>query len=163
MKKVTLFLLVFTLLAVLSACQKDIVAVKNPVTYYYKTTNTDYNATSGMVASEVRDATGHNNEYPYLIEQYLNGPRSSDCVSPFPAGTTLEEFELDTNKAMVKLSPHISTLSGANLMFACVCLTKTVSEMTGARSVQIAIVDGTINGNSTVTLTPDSFVLWNNQ
>ena len=116
-----------------------------------------------MIFAELREASGHIDEYRFLIEQYLNGPRSTECISPFPAGITLEEFELEANKAMLTLSPHITTLSGAELMFACVCLTKTVSELTGVRSVQIATVDGTINGNSSITLTPNSFVIWNNQ
>jgi germination protein M len=163
MKKAISVLLVLACLLALPACNSGSDSIKNPVTYYYQTTSTDYNSESGMVATEIREAFGHVGEYAYLIEQYLNGPRNSGCISPFPGGTTLEEFELEPNKAMLTLSPHITTLSGAELMFACVCLTKTVSEMTGVRSVQIATVGGTINGNSSITLTPNSFALLNNQ
>lgn len=163
MKRIISVLLTLACLIALSGCNSDAEDIKNPVTYYYQTAKINYNSANGMIATEVREASGHIEEYAYLIEQYLNGPRNTDCISPFPAGITLVEFELATNKAMLTLSPHITTLSGAELMFACVCLTKTISEMTGVRSVQIATVDGTINGNSTITLTPNSFVIWNNQ
>lgn len=163
MKKVISFCLASTLFFIFAACSADSGPVKSPVNYYYQTADLDYNSADGMIALEIRKASGHTNDYPYLIAQYLNGPEGDDCTSPFPAGITLEEFEIDSNKAMLTLSSHITTLSGSELMFACVCLTKTVSEMTGARSVQIATANGTINGNSSITLTPDSFVLWNGQ
>jgi spore germination protein GerM len=159
---ISAFLILFFLFS-LSACKSDAENIRNPITYYYQSANTDYTSVNGMIVAELREASGHIDEYGFLIEQYLNGPRSTKCISPFPAGITLEEFELEANKAMLTLSPHITTLSGAELMFACVCLTKTVSELTGVRSVQIATVDGTINGNSSITLTPNSFVIWNNQ
>lgn len=162
MKRMISVFLILSCLLSLSACKPDAENIRNPVNYYYQTADTDYTSVNGMIATEVREASGHIEEYAYLIEQYLNGPRNTECISPFPAGIALEEFELETNKAVLTLSPHITTLSGAELMFACVCLTKTVSEMTGVRSVQIATVDGTINGNSTITLTPNSFVISNN-
>lgn len=159
MKRIICICLVMSIL--LLACDMDDSNLQVPVAYFYQTVETDYSSENGMITVEMREAKGHATDYQYLIEQYLNGPRNYQCISPFPAGTILEELNIDSNKAQLVLSPHMSTLSGAELTLACACLTKTVIEMTGVRTVEISTSYGTLNGSDTITMTADSFVLWN--
>lgn len=163
MKRTICSLLIIILLFFLCSCGLENEPVNNPVTYYYRSTKTKYGTQSNLIIGETREAKGHTNDYQYLIEQYLNGPRTYDSISPFPAGTMLEELSVDTTKAYIVLSPHIAILSGSELIVACACLTKTVLEMTGVRSVQISTTNGTLNGMESITLTADSFANWDEQ
>ena len=160
MKRIICICLLLSILLLASACDAVKNNLQSTVTYYYRTTETDYSTSSGMITAEVREIKGHADDYSKLIEQYLNGPKSYDCISPFPAGTALEEFNIDSNAVQLVLSPHMTTLSGAELTFACACITKTVIGLTGVRSVQISTTSGTLNGSDSITMTEDSFLLW---
>ena len=153
-------LILFLLLLFLPACSPDSTDPENTVNYYYMQTELEFGTKSGVIKTTERNIEGHSDDYFYLISQYLNGPISYDCVSPFPAGTTLEELYWDQNRVQVILSPHITTLSGLDLMVACACLTRTVSDMTGINTVQIRPTSGLLNGEQAITLTADSFVYW---
>lgn len=157
MKKYICYLLVFACMLCLCACNDSTKEIKQPVNYYYCSVPMEYGSDVSIITAEVREAFGYSNDYHSLIEQYLNGPKTYDCISPFPAGTTLEDFLLSGNKAQIMLSTHMSVLSGSELMLACACLTKTVCELTGARSVQISSDGGMLNGEESITLTADSF------
>lgn len=157
MKRIICCFLVFTYLFMFPSCGYKNEPVEVPVNYYYRIPKTEYGDQATLIVPEIREAKGHIQDYRYLIEQYLNGPRTYDCISPFPAGTTLEELDVDKSKAYIVLSPHIATLSGYELMLAFACMTKTVLEMTGVHTIQISTSSGTLNGKDSITLTADSF------
>lgn len=157
MKRIIAFVLFLSVMFMLCACTKSNKQITTSVTYYYRTVEVDCGPDSGVITPEVREVSGIPDDYQQLMAQYLNGPRSNDCISPFPAGTTLEEFNLDSKKAQIKLSPHLALLSGAELMIACACLTKTVTQLTGVDSVQISADNGLLNDQEYITLTADSF------
>jgi len=136
--------------------------MRSPVNFYYKTDSIKYDSQQGVIAVEVRDAKSHADDYQHLLEQYLNGPRISGRISPFPAGTTLKVFNLNEASAQVILSPHLTILSDTELMIACVCLAKTLFDLTGVQSVQIGAQNNLLNGKQYVTITTDNFSLWNN-
>ncbi len=156
-KRIASFLLVISCAFVLCSCassrQPEI-----PVNYYYAMRQIEYGCETGVVAAEAREAKGHTQDYTYLLAQYLKGPRDDKYISPFPAGTSLESFEIYNNIAHITLSMHLSLLTGAELTVACVCITKTVTEMTGINSVQISAQNGLLDGESYVEMTNNSFV-----
>ena len=156
--KLKLILLLFLVALLLPGCKDQTTALESPVTFYYIHNEPEFGTESGVIKATTREAKGHQEDYQYLIAQYLNGPISYDCVSPFPAGTTLEELHWDQNRVQVVLSPQITTLDGVDLMVACACLTRTVTEMTGINTVQIRSSSGLLNGEQVLTLTPDSFL-----
>ena len=158
--KLKLLILLFTLSVLLAACGDQSTNYESPVTFYYIQNELEFGTESGVIIATTRESKGHTDDYDYLITQYLNGPTSYDCISPFPAGTTLEELHWDSNRVQVVLSPQITTLNGVDLMVACACLTRTVSEMTGINTIQIRSSSGLLNGESLLTLTPDSFNYW---
>lgn len=157
MKRCILLLIV---LLFLSACNSESAEYEAPVNYYYIRNEVAFGTESGVMVKTVREAKGHLNDYSYLINEYLSGPTSYDCISPFPAGTTLEELHWDQNRIQIVLSPHIAMLSGSDLIVACSCLTQTVSDMTGINTVQIRAKEGLLNGEEVLTLTANSFICW---
>ncbi len=157
MKRIICLLLALVCVLYLYGCQDKTAEIKQPVNYYYRTVPTQYGSDASIITCEVREAYGYGNDYRQLIEQYLNGPKTYDCISPFPAGTTIEDFSLNGVKAQIMLSTHMSILSGSELMLACACLTRTVCEMTGVGAVQISSDGGMLNDEESITLTADSF------
>lgn len=153
-------MLMLSLIPAFSSCADNPRSTTRTVVYYYRTTEAVFGSENGVVTGEIRDATGHAEDYKFLIEQYLNGPVSNDLISPFPAGITLEELNIDSNKVQIMLSPHLALLSGSELMTACACLTNTLTEMTGLQTVQISSEGGLLNGMEVLTLTGDSFTYW---
>lgn len=160
MKRIICFFLIITCLFLLCSCGLKNEPIQNPVTFYYRNPKTKFGTQANLIIGETRESKEHAEDYQYLIEQYLNGPITYDSTSPFPGGTTLAEFSMDASKAYIVLTSQITTLTGSELMVACACITKTVSEMTGVRSVQISTSNGTLDGKESITLTADSFVLW---
>lgn len=158
MKQTICTILTISFLYLLCSCGNNNIKIKDPVNFYYCTPETQFGEHSTLMVAQIREAKDHIQDYPYLISQYLNGPITYDCVSPFPGGTTLEEFTINKSQASIVLSPHIATLSGSELMLACACMTKTVIEMTGVETVQISTIEGTLNGKDFIVLTADSFV-----
>lgn len=152
------FLILLIFLLFLTGCGTDNDRITVPVSFYYIQNEVDFGTTAVIIKETTREASGHAEDYDYLISQYLNGPISYDCVSPFPAGTTLKELHWDQNRVQIVLSPEITTLSGVDLILACGCLTKTVSQMIGVDTVQIRSSSGLINGEKIMTFHADDFL-----
>lgn len=159
MKYKFIFILL-SLALLITGCNQSHPTSANSVRYYYVNHEVEFGTESGIIVPTVREIEGRSDDYFYLVSQYLNGPTSYDCISPFPAGTALEELNWDQNRVQIVLSPQITTLSGLDLMVACACLTKTVAELTGINTVQMRSSGGLLNGEQTITLTSDSFMLW---
>lgn len=157
MKRMICFIMIVSTLFLFSSCELSSQPAEDSVIFYYRSPKTEFGSQAELIIGEVRDAKGHTEDYSFLIEQYFNGPRTYDCISPFPAGTTLEELSFDSSKAYIVLTSQIATLSGSELMLACACLTKTVLEITGVDSVQISSSNGTLNAMESITLSADSF------
>lgn len=160
MKKIISILLIMCSVFAFSSCKKDQEHKDTSVIYYYRTAEVDFGSEQGVVAGEIRNITRQDNDYQTVVEQYLNGPVSREYVSPFPAGITLEELNIDDNKVQIVLSPHLALLSGAELMTACACLANTLLELTGVRTIQISSENGLLNNTEVITLTTDSFAYW---
>lgn len=160
MRRIICCFLVIASVFLLCSCSPRNEQSENTVTFYYRNPKTKFGENAKVIIGENRETSSQNQDYQALIEQYLNGPRNYDSVSPFPAGTTLSELSIDSTTAYVVLTPHIATLSSSELMVACACMTKTIIEMTGVHSVKITTADGTLNGEDAIILTADSFTLW---
>lgn len=157
MRKIICILLCIASLFVFCSCDDRDNEILEPVNFYYRTEPVEYGAEASIITAEVRDAAEFSGNYARLIAQYLNGPRTYDCISPFPAATALVEFTLSGNKAYILLSPHMSVLSGSELMVACACLSKTVIELTGVEIVQISAEGNLLNNQEYLTFNANSF------
>jgi len=145
------------LLLFLSGCTSEYAMIDVPVKFYYVYNQVEFGTESGVIKETVREAKGHRDDYAYLINQYLNGPITYDCISPFPAGTTLKELNWDQNRVQIVLSPEITTISGMDLIIACACLTRTTADIFGVNTVQIRASSGLLNGEEMLTFQTESF------
>ena len=159
MKRFLCILLAFSAALSLAGCtQKH--QPKEPVVFYYRTAINQKNFTDSMISSEIRDIYGMSNDFGLIISEYLKGPKSDKCISPFPAGTTLQSADIVSNKAYVVLSVHLSTISGAELMLACSCIAKTILEFSQVRTVEIRASNGLLNGQESITIRAKDFIYY---
>ena len=159
MKKALCLLLALVLLISFFGCGQSTADPRTPVTFYYRTREFGVQKGEKVISGEAREAFGHREDYDYLIEMYLRGPITENCISPFPAGTTLEQLDLLTDTVLVELSSHISLISGAELTIACICLSKTICQMTGMKTVRISAKNDLLDGQEYLTITEDDFLL----
>lgn len=159
MKKIICIILILSAV-LLSGCDQKKTEPSDTVLFYYAHNEIDYGTTSGVITSTVADLKNVPKDYRKILEKYFNGPTNYDCISPFPAGIALEDLQISNDKAEILLSPHMATLSGTSMTVALACLTRTVIELTGVTTVQIRILNNTINGSDSVTLALNSFLYW---
>ena len=144
---------------IISACNTTDQHIQTPVTYYYQTATVDYKNPNGIITSEIQESAGYEEDFIYLTKQYLKGPTSSECISPFPDGTQLERLTILDDSVIVVLNTQFSELTGHKLTIACSCLSKTLSEMTGLDTVTISAKDTLLDGMPSITMTKNDFIL----
>ncbi len=159
MKKILCVFLPLLLLLSLVSCAQGHADPRVPVTFYYRTREFGVEKGEKVISSEAREGFGHREDYIYLVDMYLRGPVTEKCISPFPAGTTLEQLDLMNDTVLIELSSHISLISGTELTIACVCLAKTVSQMTGMKAVRISAKGDLLDGQPFITISEKDFLL----
>lgn len=157
MRRITALLLMFAII-LLSSCSTNPKDNASFTTFYYVANEPVYDPGSSALVPVHENLREHADDYSALINIYLRGPTTYDCISPFPGGTTLENLQVDNNRATITLSPHFATLTNADLLIACACMTRTLLEMTGVNTVQIKVENGFLNGEESMTFTLGSFV-----
>ena len=162
MKRIICLILCLLLCYPFMGCTAKEEALHSPVNFYYRTKTVKYNSDQGVIAPEVRESYGHEEDIAYLMEQYLNGPTGGKCISPFPAGTQVVQVDVMKNKVVIVLTSHISLLSGSELYIACTCLARTLLELTDVKEVQIISKDDLLDGKDSITIGADSFMLSDN-
>lgn len=157
MKKKLALILAVCMFICLCSCDTHSNDIQYPVTYYYLRQKVAYSSTDPLIVPYIAEGTGHEGDYQYLVGQFVSGSPESKYVSPFPAGTQLEELRLENKRVQVVLSSQMAELNSVSMMVAFACLTKTIADMTGIQTVQIRITDNLINGEESITLSPNSF------
>lgn len=157
MKRFLCILLVLSAAYSLVGCSQKQKPIE-PVIFYYRTVINHKDYSDSMISSEIRDIYGISNDFGQIITEYLKGPKSDKCISPFPAGTTLQSADIVSNKAYIVLSVHLSTICGAELMLACSCIAKTILEFSGVRTVEIRANNGLLNGQESITIRARDFI-----
>ena len=160
MKKFIVFLLTACLLMYVTGCSGNSEDVRKPVNFYYLRTAVEYSNPESLIIPTITESEGYEKDYAHLINMYLAGPSESKLKSPFPEGTQLQELICENNRIQIILSEQMAELEGVSMMVAFACLTKTLAEMTGIQTVQIRIADHQINGEESITLSPNNFSYW---
>ena len=127
--------------------QSSFFYLRDPDTYHY-------GSPEGVISSELRDITGHENELNYLLMLYLKGPLDEALESPFPEGCSILQLTVQAGKLSVTLNPSFATLKGMDLTLACVCLARTCFSLTDVQSIRISAqdVNGTVTVDETITI-----------
>lgn len=159
MKKILCFLLIFSFAAALWGCTSHEAVPENAVAVYYKRSVPVSGSADGVIVATYLDATGHQQDYPYLLSQYFRTTPPEGLASTFPKGMSLVSFKLEGLTAKIVLSDRIADYSGMNLTIALTCLTQTVMSLTGCQEVIISAATMQVNGQNFITLNRDSYLL----
>ena len=159
MKRILILILVLLLIPMTGCQRSSTQEVETPVTLYYKRAQPTHGAADSVIAATVIEGKGHEDDYYYLLSWYLKGSDDPLFARTFPRGTTLISFKPDAFTAKIVLGDRISSLTGMDLTIACVCLTRTVVEMTGCQEVIISANTTKLNGEKYITLSADSYLL----
>ena len=137
MKRILCFILLLTILAVGSGCNKNSDNYKMPANFYYRNASVAFFEDDSIIAFEVRETVTQKDNLIDLLNTYLSGPFSDKLVSPFPSGLKVISAEQQNNTLIITLNKVFSTISGLDLTVACSCIYTTVTELTGCTTVEI--------------------------
>lgn len=158
MKRILILLMILLLLP-LYGCKSDTPEPEYPVTVYYKLAQPTHGSENSVIASTTIEGEGFENDYFTLLSRYLKGTTDPRFDRTFPRGASLVSFKLDALTAKIVLRDQFSSLSGMDLTIACVCITRTVMEMTGCREVIIRTETTKLDGRNSIALSADSYLL----
>ena len=160
MKRLICLLLAFSVMLCFFGCTDEEAQPEVPVKFYYPRAEAAYGVADGVITWEWRESAGHERDYFYLVEQYLKGPQSQAFVWKFSSNVKLKKLQIIGPSARVVLNDFASLLTGLDLMIACACLTATVVEITGVRSVTIQAENTLLDGNVNISMTRNQILLW---
>ncbi|MBO5892356.1 MAG: hypothetical protein J6Q30_06550 [Oscillospiraceae bacterium] len=162
MKRFLCSLLCLLLCFSLFGCQKkETMPILEPVEFFYLQNTFSYTDAETIIGSEPREAAGHREDLPYLLELYFRGPQNDALAQPFPDGCNLVSSSTRNSKTItVVITDSFSTLTGMDLSIACVCLAKTVSGITGYPTVIIRTETKLLDGKRSITVRDGKPVLF---
>ena len=146
-----LMCIIFSLLF-LSGCGILGERIKEPVTFYYVTVDYQKNMDS-VIGSEVREASGHRYDLPYLLALYSMGPSDEDLKAALPSNTRITPTEHTEAGIVLSISGQLDTMTDAEFTLASTCLAMTFMEITDTTQVTV-ISEGrrvTINTENVMT------------
>lgn len=152
MKKWICFLLCSVISLSLLACGSS--TPKDPGTFYYRRTETEYLGTEGIIAPEARELSGLRDDLQAILELYFLGPESPELEAPFPRDTFLTGWNLAEDVLRIELNESFAQLSGIERTVACACIARTFFGLTDAAQIHISA-----GGELCASLTPNSLQL----
>ena len=93
-----------------------------------------------------------------LVDALLSGPTQSGLSSPFPAGLSLQSWELSDGLLTLNFSEQYGGLTDISLTLADYCLVLTLSQVEGVDTVQIQSVGHTYHSRSHQTLKAEEVI-----
>lgn len=142
MKRMICMLMLFCLC--LTGCSATGDHLKEPVTFYYVRENyrKDMNP---VIASELREASGHRDDLPYLLALYSMGPSKEELLSPFPRNTKIIPVARTENSIELSLTDSVLSLTDSDFTLASACIAMTCMELTGVQEVTVICSDRSIS------------------
>lgn len=138
-------------LLLLSGCGIIGERIKDPVTFYY--IRADYQKDMGeVIVSEIREASGHRDDLPYLLALYSMGPASDDLQAPFPANIRILPTEHTDAGIVLSLSDTLENMTDAEYTLGSACLALTCMELTNASQITV------VSGGRSITINRDNIV-----
>lgn len=136
----------------LSGCNVMGERIKEPVAFYYLREN--YQDDMGDVISpEIREASGHRYDLPYLLALYSMGPSEEGLISPLPENASIIPVERSDDRLVLSISELPEEITDLDYTLACSCLSLTCLELIGVRQVTV------ICGERTMTIHKDNLMI----
>lgn len=125
--------------------------IKDPVTFYY--IHAEYQKDMRpVISSEIREASGHRDDLPYLLALYSMGPSDEDLKAPFPANTRITPTEHTEAGIVLSISGSLESLTDAQYTLGSACLALTCMELTDSSQITV------ISGDRSVTINKDNIM-----
>lgn len=159
MKRIIAAVLTVSIFLCFSACEQESVKIQDPVNFYYRRSELVFGADDGVIAPQPAESAGHEEDYIWLLKEYLKGPTSDGFARTFPFGTNLLSLTLEDNNADVLLTAAFSQLHDMELTIACACITMTVIELTGVETVTIHTNYANLDGVSQIIMDSSCLLL----
>lgn len=160
MKRIIIFSLALLLLVSSLGCSRQEDSIDVPVEFYYRKATLSYNSEQAVLCSETRESSGY--DLTGLFNNYLQGPITDECVSPFPAGVKVLAIDQSGSSLSIELSAPLAELSDINLTLACACLCKTAIGLTQCTTVEISVPNATLNGSTSIIMDEQHLLLLDN-
>lgn len=145
MKRLICLILLFGFL--LAGCSSMGERVKEPVNFYYIRQN--YQSEMGdVIIPEIREASGHRYDLPYLLALYSMGPSGNGLVSPFPGNATILPVEHSEERLVLSILHEMETMTDAEYTLASACLAMTCMEIIDAEQITVTCGDRSVTINS---------------
>jgi len=150
MNRLICLLLCFCFL--LTGCSVSGERIKEPVVFYY--VRKDYQKDMDpVIASDIREASGHSEDLSYLLALYSMGPSQKELKAIFPRNTKIVPTERTEESLVLTLSESALTITDADFTLASACLALTCMELIDVDQVTV------INGDRSITLNKDTLLL----
>ena len=147
-----LFCLILAL-SLLSGCGIFGERMKDPVTFYYIRSDYQKNMES-VIASEIREASGHRDDLPYLLALYSMGPSKEGLQSPLPPTTRIIPTEHTAAGIVLSLSDVPDSMTDAEYALASACLAMTCMELINTSQITV------ISRGRSVTINTENLMLF---
>ena len=121
--------------------------IKDPVTFYYIREDYQQNM-EPVIASEIREASGHRDDLPYLLALYSMGPSQEDLQAPFPSSTRIIPTEHTEAGVVLSISEVPDSMTDAEYTLASACLALTCMELTDADQITVLTKDRSVTINT---------------
>ncbi len=159
MKKLLCIFLIISLVLPLWGCQEEPPTYKNPVNFYYPKVTPTFGAEDSLIAIELAEGDGFQNDTIHLLNAYIQGPKTEDFRNIFPTGTKVLALTIKDGIAILQVNKYFADLTGLNLSIACACLTLTVMDLTGAETVHISAKHANLDGKEMIVMDRNNLTL----
>ncbi len=137
MKRLIPLLLALSLLCACARTQTETEkASARTLQFYYRTAETYYGTSSGVIAAEPRQVPPSATK-DLILALYLQGPLEDNYISPFPENLTIDSCNVEGDVAYVTLGDAFLDLTGVDRTIAEACLVRTIAACTGVQSVSL--------------------------
>lgn len=133
-------------LLLLSGCSFVGERVKDPVRFYYIREDYQRNLEE-VIASEIREASGHRDDLPYLLALYSMGPSEKGLYLPFPANVHIIPTEHTEAGIVLSISEVSDSMTDAEYTLASACLAMTCMELTQASQITVICAERAVTIN----------------
>ena len=132
-KKMLLLTVLLLLVAILPACSrqrgKTVSEYIQPFTFYFRTSDTEFSVSDGLIRAETRDLGEENYTDVELFKLYFAGPISDDLTALFPKGTELIDVSRSGSQLYISLRQTGDAPSAVDQSIAYACIAKTAFQL----------------------------------
>lgn len=158
------FTILLAALLLLCGCVKPEEPVKmiQPVTFYYKTANTDFYSEDGVIRAEVQDLGEGSFTDLQIINKYFEGPVSEDLVSPISPDISISNVFRSGSRLNITLKQDVNPPAELDHTLTYACLVKTGLALDGILEVRLYIKSPGGQKISDKVYTAGNFLLYDN-